>query len=132
MSPRITQRTLDTIVISGRSVRRSAAVIWLAACAVFLIVLLSQPGMPDESKSALKTLVPLYFLSFPLGHAGLTALVEIKLALYLKGAPMPGIVLEGLFLWMSMSILGYAQWFVLLPWVSRKCRQVADYVVFRS
>lgn len=105
---------------------RRVAAVWLAACLAILAVMLAHPGIDGESKSALRTLVPLYFLTFPLGHAGLMACIEIKLALYLREVPMPGILLEGLFLWTSMTILGYAQWFLLLPWLSRKCRQLSD------
>jgi len=76
--------------------------------------------------------VPLYFLSFPFGHAGLMASIEIKLALYLNGATAPSILAEGLFLWTWFAVLGYVQWFLLLPWLSRKCQRLFDYLFNRG
>lgn len=114
-----------TLVPRHRALRLAAAV-WLAASFVTLVVLLAQPGLDGDSRRPLKVLVPLYFLSFPAGHAGLMAFIELKLALYLQGKPAPGITLEGLALWSALTLLGYLQWFVLLPWIARKCRQVFD------
>ena len=105
------------------------AVVWLLASLALLLLLLMHPAIHGDTKSPLKILVPLYFLSFPLGHAGVAACIEIKLALYLRGEPQPGILLEGLLLWTSLTLLGYAQWFLLLPWVARKCRQLADFLM---
>src|SRR5215813_6117033 len=115
--------------VPRRPFSRVLAALWLLACLAILLVLLTHPGIHGDAKSPLKILVPLYFLSFPLGHAGVTACIEIKLALYLRGWPQPGILLEGLFLWTSLTLLGYAQWFLLLPWVSRRCRQLADFLM---
>jgi hypothetical protein len=105
-------------------VSRIAAVLWLLICAATLAVLLLQPGISANERPALTVLVPLYFFSFPLGHAGLMAGIEIKLALYLNGTPAPSILAEGLFLWTSFAVLGYTQWFLLLPWLSRRCQQL--------
>jgi len=113
-------------VFTGR-----VAVLWLASCAAILVVMLSQPAMQGEERSALKVLLPLYFLSFPLGHLGLMACTEIRMALYSSGETVPAILLEGLFLWTSMAVLGYAQWFLLVPLLSRKCRQVSDFLLAR-
>jgi hypothetical protein len=105
-------------------VSRVAAALWLLVCVATLAVLLLQPGIPANERPALTVLVPLYFLSFPLGHAGLMAGIEIKLALYLNGSPAPSILAEGLFLWTSFAVLGYLQWFLLLPWLSRCCQRL--------
>jgi hypothetical protein len=118
------------ILLPQHAFTSRVAVLWVLACVAILLVMLSHSGVPGDSRSGLEILVPLYFLSFPLGHIGLMAGIEVKLALYVKGEPLPGILHEGLFLWTSMTVLGYAQWFLLLPWLARKCRQLSDFLVF--
>src|SRR5262249_31646188 len=97
-------------LLPRHAITRRIAAVWLLACFAILVVMLLHPGINADSKSPLKILVPLYFLSFPIGHAAVMGCIEIKLTLYLKGEPQPGIFLEGLFLWISMTVLGYAQW----------------------
>jgi hypothetical protein len=92
--------------------------------ALFIMTLL-QRGLYADDRSALATLVPVYFLSFPCGHLALMAVNKIKLALYWSAEFSPGILAEGVFLWTFTVVLGYAQWFILLPWLSRKCLQLS-------
>jgi hypothetical protein len=70
--------------------------------------------------------VPLYFMSLPLGHAGLLAVNELKLELYLGNGFVPDMLTEGVVLWSALTALGYAQWFWLLPLVSRAIRQLGS------
>lgn len=44
---------------------------------------------------------------------------------------MPGIFTEGLLLWALLTLFGYVQWFVLLPWLARKSRQLTDFLFNR-
>ena len=39
---------------------------------------------------------------------------------------MLSIVTEGLALWAALTVLGYLQWFVLLPWLARGARRLVD------
>jgi hypothetical protein len=110
---------------------RRVAVLWLAACLATLVVMLARPGLYEGDRSALATLVPLYFLSFPLGHAGVMAGIEIRTALYLAGAA-PGILAEGLYLWLALGALGYAQWFLLLPLIARQCQRLLHFLFNRD
>ena len=69
----------------------------------------------------------------PLGHAGLMAVNKLKLELYLSNEFVPGIWSEGLLLWTLLTVLGYVQWFLLLPFIARKMRQFCDgYVTWRA
>ncbi len=97
-------------LIPRHRVLRRAAVLWLAASMASLFVLLTNPDIAGNARSPLRVLLPLYFLSLPLGHAGVWAISELKLELYLQGNPPPGILLEGLALWTGLTVLGYAQW----------------------
>ena len=45
---------------------------------------------------ALSTLVPLYFLSLPVGHAGLVVCNKFKLAPYLDSGFVPDLFTEGI------------------------------------
>jgi len=105
---------------------RVAAALWLLASVVMLVVTLLRPDIGGNDRNALVYLTPLYWLSFPLGHAGLIAGIQIRLELYLSHAFVPSVLAEGLYLWTSLTLLGYAQWFLLVPWISRKCWQLSS------
>jgi hypothetical protein len=113
-----------------RASRRVAAV-WLLVCVTTLIVLLVRLISHDGDRSALSALVPLYWLSLPLGHVGVLAVIDLKTALYLSGSA-PGTAAEGLMSWLLLGLFGYAQWFVLLPFVARKCQQLLQYLFNRD
>jgi hypothetical protein len=91
-----------------------------------LAVTVLRPDMQENARTALSSLLPLYFLSFPLGHAGLMAVNKLKLMLYLGNGFVPDILSEGLMLWTLLTVLGYAQWFLLLPFLARKIRQLCE------
>ncbi len=110
---------------------RVVATAWLLASVVMLIVTLARPEIGLNERAALSSLVPLYFLSFPLGHLGLLALNRLKVELYVTSHVMPGIFTEGLLLWALLTLFGYVQWFVLLPWLARKSRQLTDFLFNR-
>ena len=104
---------------------RFAALAWLATCVVFLSITLLRSDPQAEDRSALATLVPVYFLGFPCSHLALLAINKVKLALYLEAEFVPGIWSEGLLLWTLTTVAGYFQWFILLPWLSRRCLQLS-------
>jgi hypothetical protein len=107
------------------------AALWLLACLATLIVMLLRPGLYEGDRSTLTTLVPIYWLSLPLGHVGVMAGIDIRTALHVAGSP-PGLLAEGLYLWLVLSMIGYAQWFLLLPLVARKCRQFLHFLFNRD
>jgi hypothetical protein len=104
---------------------RLVATAWLLASVVMLTVTLLRPDITGDDRAALVYLTPLYWLSFPLGHAGVLAGIRIRLELYLEFNFVPSILSEGLYLWTALTLLGYLQWFVLLPVLAQKCRQLA-------
>lgn len=104
---------------------RLAAKLWLLASLAMLVVTFARPEIQGGDRSALVYLTPLYFLSFPLGHLGLMAGIDIRVALYVNDHVVPGVFAEGLYLWASLTLLGYLQWFALLPWIAGKCGQLS-------
>jgi len=98
---------------------RYVAVAWLLAAFAMLAAMLLRPELQGDGRRALSSLVPLYFLSLPLGHAGLMAVNRLKLELYLSNEFVPGVLTEGLLLWTVLTVLGYVQWFLLVPWICR-------------
>jgi len=113
-------------------VLRGAAALWLLASVALLVATLLRPDITGTDRSALVYLTPLYWLSFPLGHVGVIAGIQIRLELYLELNFVPSVFAEGLYLWTSLTMLGFLQWFVLLPWISRKCRQLAHFLFNRD
>ena len=113
-------------------VTRIAAVVWLLASAVMLIVTLLRPDIDGGDRTALVYLTPLYWLSFPLGHLGVLAGIELRLQLYLHSNMVPSILAQGLFLWTALTVLGYCQWFILLPWVADGCRRLSRFLFNRD
>jgi hypothetical protein len=115
-----------------RPVMRLVATAWLLASVVMLTLTLVRPDIYGNDRSALVYLTPLYWLSFPLGHVGVIAGIQLRLELYLKFNFVPSILSEGLYLWTALTALGYAQWFLVLPLVAQKCRQLAHFLSNRD
>jgi hypothetical protein len=111
---------------------RLVATAWLLASVVMLTLTLLRPDIFGNDRSALVYLTPLYWLSFPLGHVGVIAGIRIRLELYLNFDFVPSILSEGLYLWTALTVLGYAQWFLVLPLVAQKCRQLARFLSNRD
>jgi len=111
---------------------RLVATTWLLASVVMLTFILLRPDIYGNDRSALVYLTPLYWLSFPLGHAGVIAGIQIRLELYLNFNFVPSILSQGIYLWSALTMLGYLQWFVLLPWVAQKCRQLSHFLFNRD
>jgi len=110
---------------------RIVAMAWLLVSFVLLTVTLLRPEIGVDDRSALSTLVPLYFLSLPFGHLGVLAAGWLKVQAHVSQGAAPGVLLEGLVLWTFLTVLGYLQWFVLLPWLARKARQATDFLFNR-
>ncbi len=110
---------------------RIVATAWLLVAVVLLVVTLLRPEMQADERAALATLVPLYFLSFPLGHAAVMALSRLKIELYAGSGYLLGMREEGLLLWLALTVLGGLQWFVLLPWLARRSRQLTEFLFRR-
>lgn len=111
---------------------RLVATVWLLASVLMLTVTLLRPDISGNDRAALVYLTPLYWLSFPLGHVGVIGGIRIRLELILELDFVPSILAEGLYLWAALTVLGYLQWFVLLPFIARKCRQLSDFLFRRD
>jgi hypothetical protein len=111
---------------------RIVATLWLLASVVLLVITLLRPDIHGSDRAALVYLTPLYWLSFPLGHLGVMAGIRLRLELYLSYNIVPSIFAEGLFLWSVLTVLGYAQWFLLLPWVAQGCRRLSRFLFNRD
>jgi hypothetical protein len=111
---------------------RIVATLWLLASLVLLVVTLLRPDVHGSDRAALVYLTPLYWLSFPLGHLGVMAGIRLRLELYLSYNMVPSVFAEGLFLWSALTVLGYSQWFLLLPWVAQGCRRLTRFLFNRD
>jgi hypothetical protein len=111
---------------------RIVATLWLLASVVLLVVTLLRPDVHGGDRAALVYLTPLYWLSFPLGHLGVMAGIRLRLELYLSYNMVPSVFAEGLFLWSALTLLGYSQWFLLLPGVAQGCRRLSRFLFNRD
>jgi hypothetical protein len=107
---------------------RVLATLWLLAAVAMLAITLLRPEIGPNDRAALSTLVPLYFLSLPSGHLAVLALSKLKIDLYVGSGEVLSIFSEGLALWSALTVLGYLQWFVLLPSIARGARRLTDHV----
>jgi hypothetical protein len=119
------------MLLPRHRVSRRLAVAWLVICGTTLALMLARLALHADDRGSLASLVPLYWLSLPLGHAGMLAFIKVRTALYLSGAA-PGLVIEGLMQWITLAILGYAQWFLLLPFLARKCQLALQFLFNRD
>ena len=124
--------SLSLSLLPQHRLTRIAATCWLLASVILLAVTLLRPDIHGGDRAALVYLTPLYWLSFPLGHLGVLAGIELRLQLYLGSSVVPSVLAEGLFLWTALTVLGYSQWFVLLPWIARACRQLSRFLFNRE
>ena len=109
-------------------VMRLVATAWLLASVLMLTFTLLRPDITGSSRSALVYLTPLYWLAIPLGHVGVMAGIELRLRLYLELDFVPSVLAEGLYLWAVLTLLGYAQWFVLVPLLAQKLRRLSGFL----
>lgn len=105
---------------------RFMATLWLLAAVAMLLITLLRAEIWPNDRAALSTLVPLYFLSLPSGHLAVVALTKLKIELYVGSGQVLSIFSEGLALWTALAALGYLQWFVMLPWIARRARDLTD------
>jgi hypothetical protein len=110
---------------------RVVATLWLLAAMAMLLITLLRSGIGLDERSALSTLVPLYFMSLPSGHLAVLALSKAKIELYVSSGLTISIFYEGLALWTALTVLGYLQWFVLLPSIARGARHLTDHFCTR-
>jgi hypothetical protein len=106
--------------------------VWLLASAIMLVATLLRPDFYGSDRTALVWLTPLYWLSFPLGHLGVLAGIQLRLDLYLAHNLVPSVLAEGLYLWTVLTMLGYLQWFVLLPWGAAALSRVSRFLFNRD
>ena len=107
-----------TLIPRHRAARYAAA-FWVLACLLSLAAFLIHPGVESNSKTALAVLVPLYLIGAPISHAAMLAVIDIRLQIYLDDGTVLSVLTEGLAFWAFLAVLGYLQWFVLLPWLAR-------------
>jgi hypothetical protein len=120
------------ILLPRHRVTRLAATLWLLASVLMLTATLLRPDIHGSERAALVYLTPLYWLSFPLGHLGVMAEMRLRLELYLSYNMVPSIFAEGVFLWTALTLLGYAQWFLFLPWVAEGCWRLSRFLFNRD
>lgn len=105
-------------------VTRAIAAMWALICVACLLLTLLQVDLYAHERRALRLLVPVYFLALPSAHLAFAAVAKTKLALYLNTGMEPALPVEAAALWTLTVALGYAQWFIVLPWLVQRFRRL--------
>jgi type VI protein secretion system component VasK len=109
----------------ARIVKRLLLGIWCTLCGVVLIFAIIQRDIHDMD------IAYTYFMLFLTFPAGLIV-AAVLAALFTTGLYLPGGLTGAFITWPPFVILGYLQWFVLLPWVVRRLRQTSNRTVERD
>ena len=103
-------------VLSVLTVYRFVLGVWSALCLSVLVFAIVQRDIHDMDIAYTYFML---FLTFPSGLVVAGVLAALSTAFYLPGG-LAGV----LFTWPPFVVLGYLQWFVLLPAAVRRLRQV--------
>jgi hypothetical protein len=98
---------------------------WLLLCIACIPIAALKPD------GGIMFVVPLIILTFPSGLLGLAVYGWIDMATQYPGRWLPGGTAWGYWaavgiVWVVVAGAGYAQWFVLLPWVGRRWDRLAS------
>jgi len=96
---------------------------WVGLCfiALLLVIGISDPSRPDTIKDAGTILAYLMLtLSFPIGFLGVLLLVGLNQIFSLGDA---GPYTSNLIAWLLLIAFGYIQWFLLLPYLTKRIRK---------
>jgi hypothetical protein len=94
--------------------RNKRRVLWVSCCVACLFVTLLKPD------GGIIFVAPLILLTFPAGFLGDRALGVLYEQLGVHWASNIGIY------WLVLFSCGYAQWFVLVPWIARRWDRLAS------
>ena len=119
------------MIIPRTPIGRRTAACWLLGSAVLFVITLLRIETGSGERSALSTLVALYFMAFPAGHLGVLAIAAVKIHLYVESQAVLSIGHEAVALWIALTLLGYFQWFVALPRLAQGCRWLAAFLFKR-
>jgi hypothetical protein len=104
--------------------------VWFTACIGVLVYafvvcgLLTEPMLRGEC--FLLTGIMMALLSFPLGLLWWVFLSAVGYGLSLAGIEIPESISVHLIVWLGFVIVGYLQWFKLVPFLLRLFRRRAD------
>jgi len=99
-------------------VGRGIAVVWVTACVLMLVFAWVQQSIHDMPEAFIWLMI---FLTFPVGYA-----VAMILGIVASVLPQPATYhpfWDVVPMWIALTVAGYAQWFVLVPFVWRKVRK---------
>jgi len=106
---------------------KTPTLLWLGACAVVLIWWMAVYGLNERTSDALKSEAMIYvviamtLLSFPVGLVWTIVIAGGARLLHAAGIDMHApIWVSLLFYWVGALVLGYLQWFLIVPRIKAK------------
>lgn len=111
------QHLVKTMRLEKRNVARILKIAWLAACAVVLVGVVISKGDAETERFLTRTML---VLSFPLGVLA-SPLIIVTGFLAQMISPLGSLVQinDYVMVWFWFFVLGYVQWFWLVPSVVR-------------
>lgn len=106
--------------------------LWIVACIIVLVWWLYSYGLKEDLAQVLKSesqiylLIAMVILTFPLGIPWIYLFSGLQYVLESVGIDMSGKMQADVFLlWLGFVVIGYIQWFVIVPYLIRKMRERA-------
>jgi hypothetical protein len=103
--------------IPRRRGSRIAAFLWFAVCVCVFILAACRNG----DRAGLALTYASVVLTFPACFLAIAIAVAFSsIASLISGAPLPETLASLAAFWALVTIMGYVQWFVIVPWLLRK------------
>ena len=106
--------------------------LWIVACLIVLVWWLYSYGLKEDLSQVLKAesqiylLIAMVILTLPLGIPWIYLFAGLLYVLESVGINMNGKMQADVFLlWLGFVVIGYIQWFVIVPYLIRKMRERA-------
>lgn len=93
--------------------------VWVLICAGVLFSFLSHPKAWEDSEITVLFHLRMLIITFPIGYIFYVLLTAIQVSDFVFFSQQ---ILLALF-WVTFSLLGYVQWFIIIPSVYRWLRQ---------
>lgn len=108
-------------MINGRVLRKGLTIGWLMLCGSILWWFMSHPLAWSEAELTIGYIVIMLIITFPVGLLYWSLLSLLGLIVPSTGLDKE---VELVLIWLGFVVVGYYQWFVVVPWCFEKFKGV--------
>ncbi len=105
-------------LIPTSTIGRVVACTWLLACVGMVVFAWEQQGIHDMPEAFIWLMI---FLTFPIGYA-VAMVVGVVMSVLPESSAAYHPFWDLVPMWIALTVAGYFQWFVAIPWLWRKLR----------